>query len=485
MLAQKSFCLEKLSERIESLIDVRDTLKEAMTNRPPPIQGLEQLSPGLAEDRLIAHLRNVFIANNPSIEVAKRILETGWAYAIDAYPDVGTYIRRSLSSYMTVDTEPATWILTGLAGVGKTATITALSRALGEPMLYQASEDTPPRPIRGGLFLTVPSKATNKTMTNELRRQLGMDTINSLRYSDNELELIKRELYRQGCLFMIVDESQVIANGTLAGAAFVNLIAHLRRFGIPVIVVGNYSMCHGIIRQHAQNRDRMLVDPLIIDPSLPSDYEYIEYLKAYISASGEILNINPERDAYRIHELTGGGKRALLRLACMAYNQKRTNSKKESQVSISLSDLEKTYGSSGFSNFRSDIEDLRKFSVTPNKLRQDLRNPFSSIGDSALTHARTVGDDFKAQVARAKLMANLSVAERNAIKRGEMEAPEFLPPTGHGRDSDQNSAIEPNQCEQPTPIAPQPIVSKSASNAKRPKRPKPTMQDALRTRDNF
>jgi hypothetical protein len=446
MFAQNTFYLPKIAARIEELADGEIAIRSAMTNRPGVIEGLDALPPHVAGERLKAHLKTVYIPDQPAIEVAQKVLQIGWGYAIAAYPDVGQYIRNVASASIEVNQEPTT------------------------------------------LFITVHSQATNKSMTHQLKECLGMASSQQASNSISEINSIRRELYGQGCLFIAVDEAQALANGAMAGAAFVNLIAHLRRFGIPVVVIGNFSMCHGILAQHSQNRNRMLADPFVMPRDLAHDVDYQDHLAAYVEACSDILEIDPKADAHRICELTGGGSGNLLLLVHIAYVNNRTSSRNGGIAHISLKDLEKAYGSASYSNFRTDIEDLRKYSLTPDNLRKDLRNPFHSIGDAAIQKTKINEAMFKDRIARDKLSASLTVPERKAILAGDAEAPQYLPTSlttqqhNGGCLTDEN---EPEKVVRAPASSPQPILQASSSKPRRPKRPPPTLQDAIQTRDNF
>lgn len=481
MTTYYDFALPGLSERIATLSTETSVLRQAMVRHACPIEGIEQLPVWTAAAQLQAHLRKVFIPDIDSLTAAQRILQTGLAYAINAYPDIGHYIRASSSGSFTVDPEPPTWLLTGLAGMSKTATFDALARAIGPAPLFQASVHTPPRKLLGVMFLTVPSKATNRTMYGQLRMKLGMSANGSARNRDQDLDEVRRELYRQGCLVIVVDESQVVANGAVAGAAFVNLIAYLRRFGLPVIVLGNFSMCHGILSQHSQNRQRLLAAPYIMQPDRPDDPDYVSHLQAYVEACGGILAIEPERDATRICALTGGGSRALLMLVCNAYSEVRSQSHRAGKVKVDLVALERAYGSANYFDFRSEIQLLRQHAFDSSRLPKDLRNPFEAVGDAAVERREREGKTFASLVAREKLEASLSQAERAAIRTGEMEAPQYLPG---------NTLLEtasPVLDTTPAPTAPLvgTYAGVLATRPKRIKRPPPTFDDALRTRDKF
>jgi len=471
MTAVQTFALPGLSERFDRLTNDDALLRDSMTSRMSAVEGLDALPRWAAAAKLHDHLRNVFVPDAESLAVAQRILETGLGYAIHAYPDLGHYIRVSCSDSYSPEPEPPTWILTGLAGVSKTATMKALDRVLSPELTFQASMHTPLRQLRGGVFLSVQGKATNKTMNSQLRKQLGLPESGSARDSDRDRNEIRRELYRQGALFMVLDESQAVANGAVAGAAFVNLIAYLRSFGVPVIVVGNYSMCHGILAQHSQNRQRLVAESFTMHQDLAGDPDYEAHLQAYVDACGGMLDIKPSHDAIRVCELTGGGSRALLKLVCIAYVDVRSAARQGGSVTVDLSSLERAYGSSGYSDFRDEIEELRKFALSPGQLRKDLRNPFVSIGEAAMSAKRGSEKLYAAQIAREKLLASLSVAEIRKIASGEMDAPQFLP-------------SPPRPGESAAPLL-EPIRKAAPVRSKGARRPPPTFQDAMRTRDAF
>lgn len=483
MTVVQTYALPWLAERLERLATDAAVLGAAMTNVMTAVEGLERLPAWAAAEMLHAHLKNVFVPDTESLAAAQRILATGLAHAIRTYPDVGHYVRVSGSDSYSWDPEPPTWILTGLAGMSKTATVQALERVLAPELTFQASAHSPPRVLRGGVFLKAMGKETNKTMTDQLRERLQMPKSGNTRDRDRDLADIRLELFRQGCLFIALDESQAIANGALAGAAFVNLIVHMRRFGVPVIVVGNYSMCHGILAQNSQIRQRVASDPFDMPPDQAHDPDYQKRLQAYVDACGGFLDIKPEQDGRRVCELTGGGSRALLRLVCSAYVEARNAARQSGSVTVDLVGLERAYGSSGYSGFREEIEELKKHALNPQKLRKDLRNPFVSIGGAAINCKRAAEEEFAEQTAREKLRASLSRAENLAIKRGEMEPPRYVPSDHRPEQSAPNTTVAkaaPN-----AKSLSEPIRKATPARPRSAKRPPPTLQDALRTRDAF
>jgi len=405
------------------------TLRTVLGSRIAPLSDLHLFSADDAAQTLVKSLEKIYVPTSQSVALAVRILGTAIAHARTTYADEATYIRNSNLSRIEFDREPTTWIITGLAGSGKSALLAQLKRVLNEAVpIYQASPHCAPRPILGVLFLHVSGKIKQGDVLRSLAEDLGM-TANSGSYpSSINVDAIRKEIFRQGCSAIVVDESQAMASGKTAGAVFVNFIAYLRGFGVPVIVVGNYSMCHGILAQPSQMRQRVVNDPYIVQPNCADDPDFLKLLRVYKEAMGEICALELPRDADTVQWLTGGGGRAMRELMGIAYKTQRHKSPANPEVTITIESLKEAYSSSSYFAFREEIELLREYRTRGGKIRQDLLCPFKMVGE-ALEVEQKLRDQLRMQmVAREMLLRSMSSKEREAVSAGEQVGPEFSEP---------------------------------------------------------
>jgi hypothetical protein len=461
-------------DRVLSNLD-EETLRTSFTTTVEPIENLEFFPVDTGKRLLQEHLTRIYVPNTQGIALAQRILETGLAHALELYPDMATYISTSQSDRMCVKTDPHTWMVTGLAGIGKSATIRALQKLLDKFPIFQASEHCPPRPVLGGIILTVVGRVRNAEILNILAQKLAIKDRCQDKVKSSLVDTIRLEMYRQGCMFLVVDESQTIANGKQAGASYVNFVVFLQNFGIPVVVVGNYSMGHGILAQHSQNRQRLVVDPYIMAPDSADDIDYVQHLTAYARACGPVLNIDPHKDTAAINWLTGGCSRALLNLICIGYKLLRQANPKQAKVVVDLAALESTYADQAYSVFREEIELLRTHLLTGKRIRSDLMCPFTLSGTFAEQGKKVVDQWRRHAVARGILESSYTPKEKAQISSGQLAEPEFVSPSIVDVKMPGSSSVKIkgaiSKLPQQAPI----------KAVKRPRKPPPSVGDAVRS----
>lgn len=459
-------------------------LRARLTATARAIAGLGQHHPHTAKLELQRHLKTVYVPTRRAIALAQRILASGLAHALQAYPDLATYIRVFNQASITYTSEPETWFITGLAGDGKTALVTALQGLLGEGDVFHASEQCGRRRVRGGIFLTVGPKTTKADVVTALAEKLEIE-IDCEKASPAHLKKIQTELYRQGCCFILVDEAQANNSGKQAGASYVTLINLFRQFGVPVIVVGNYSMGHGLNQQLSQNKQRLLDDPFVMLTPASDDPDYLEHLLQYKNACGELLAIDPQKDAGRIHYLTAGGSRALLHLIGAGYTIARESAGAAGaaaddvdKVCITMDVLEKAYASVAYAAHRKEVETLRSHFLTGAKIPQDLICPFPVAGEDAAALKHLAQQMRREARAAAELLASLSPQERKAIREQKAAAPEFASSMRPGSAAAQDAGL-------PAPV-PQSIGTMMVRDMQAPKpkvvrKPPPSKADLNRS----
>lgn len=456
-------------QRVRALLANPD-LQSVLTRNSGPIMGLAKEDEYVAGQLLRRHLASQYVPSGQHVQLARRILATGLAFALKAYPDVKTYISRSQLAAVEVDPEPLTWLITGLAGLGKSALISRLEELFADAPIFQASEQCAPEPMLGAIFLRMTGRVSHAQAIAIIAQRLGMEVDTGDKISARTITDIRSELYRQGCLFILVDESQALASGKGAGAIYVNFIAMLRRFGLPVIVVGNFSMAHGMLQQHSQNRQRLLADPFVMLQDLPGDAQYLAHLQAYKDACGDMLRIDPKKDALTINFLTGGNSRALLNLVSIAYERERANSP---NPHVDLDALQRAHGSQAFAVFREEIDLLRTHRLTGRHIRADLTCPFELAGDAAKREKELVDELRRRTLAQAIVDSAGPPLPVPAAPSGAPAEPATAQddPRAGGIDD------EPPQKWVVKPAA----ASRTPAAQKRPRRPPPTLGDALRT----
>jgi len=393
-----------------------------------PIERIPDLSktpPHTARRLLDVHLDAVYVPTAQGLQLTRRVLESGYAYCLIAYKDQSMFVQRLMNTTAKWEFEPETFMITGDAGIGKTATINALKRLLGEAPNFQATLDCPVYPIIGGAFLTLKPGSVFADLLSQLAIEIGYcDCIEKV--SMHTKRTLRNELYKRGVFFVLLDESQVAAVGKQAGAAYVRNLMLLRDLGLPLIYACNYSMVHGMLGQHAQNQQRLLMDPFVFRPIGLTDPDLIAMVQAYAEACDELLKIDIEKDIEEIHRLTDGRGRPLRLLIATAYHLQRA--KGLTKVCIGRSELQEAYCSGAYSALRKEIEAINKHRVEKSGLRSDLMYPLALEIDTDEIARRAAKDALEGAAARANLRDSMSRPERKtgvvAVKK---------PVVDHGR----------------------------------------------------
>lgn len=400
-------------------------LNERMRLPIERIPDLTKTPPHTARRLLDVHLDAVYVPTAQGLQLTRRVLESGYAHCLSAYRDQSTFVQRLMNTTARWEVEPETWMITGDAGIGKTATINALKRLLGDAPNFQASTDCPSFPILGGAFLTLKPGSLFADLFSQLAMEIGFcDRVEKV--SMHTKRALRNELYKRGVFFVLLDESQVAAVGKTAGAAYVRNLMLLRDLGVPLIYACNFSMVHGMLGQHAQNQQRLLMDPFIFRPIGLTDPDLIAMIQAYVEACNGLLKIDMKRDIEEIHRLTDGRGRPLRLLIATAYNLQRA--KGLTKVCIGRSELQEAYCSEAYSALRKEIEAITKHRVEKSGLRSDLMYPLDLEVDTDEIARRAAKDALQAAAARANIHDSMSRTEK---KTGVVVVKE--PVVDHGR----------------------------------------------------
>ena len=372
-----------------------------------PVPDLHKMPERTARRLLDEHLDAVYVPTVQGLKLTRRVLESGFAHCWTNYKTPSMFVQRLMNSTAKWNPEPETWMVTGDAGIGKTATINALKRLLGEAPNFQATSNCPSLPIPGGAFLTLKPGSTFADLLNQLAVEIGY----SMQIEKANLQArraLRNEIHKRGVFFILLDESQVAAVGKTAGAAYVRNLMLLRDLGIPLIYACNYSMVHGMLGQHAQNQQRLLIDPFIFRSAGLNDPDLIAMVAAYVQACNGMLKIDMKLDIEEIHRLTDGRGRPLRLLIVTAYHLQR--SKGFAKVSIGCKELREAYSSEAYSAFRKEIEAINRHRVEKTHLRPDLLFPFDDEQDTPEVARRAAKHVLEAAAACANMRDGIARA---------------------------------------------------------------------------
>ncbi|WP_241663503.1 hypothetical protein, partial [Pseudomonas syringae] len=121
--------IDILTTRFQPSLDDKH-LREAITVRPEPVLGLENLNRYVAAERLSETLKKVFIPTAFTLDLIQEMLGRAQSFSVDNFSTEQQYLS---CLYNPPAREVFPICFTGLAGVGKSATITALRKVLPSP----------------------------------------------------------------------------------------------------------------------------------------------------------------------------------------------------------------------------------------------------------------------------------------------------------------------------------------------------------------
>lgn len=340
------------------------SLRSRLAVKVERLKGLGDLGPAEAASQLEATFKVVVVPTAQMVAAILQLIERARAYCDRAYPNsvaVRSLMYGSTSAF-TPENCQAT-CLTGLAGVGKSVLFNAFCR------IFESSE-----------FVEFPGHARlelHACWRMTIRGRAGFAHLVHPHFRDQSklspsriLGCAVSEAAAQGIALILPDEFQFITSSD-ANALMANLLFRLAQIGPPVIYACNFSMVRALWRRPQQDRDRLLLNPIILHPEqLGADWTAT--VEGCLEVADEFSLLKTESDIQLLYDYTFGIKRSLRSLLVLAYLQMR----KERQTRVTTSHLSTAYGSPEYAAMREDVENLFQGAVTPSLLRKDLTCPF-------------------------------------------------------------------------------------------------------------
>ena len=397
-----------------------EDIKTRLRIVPPAVTGLHLMSAEAAAETLGAALKFLHEPNSQEIAAIKRIFDTAYVHALINYSDDKQFVLRANAPKLVVNEEPTTVMVTGEAGIGKTEMRKAVGRLIGLAGRHQAASSVPEMPVVGGVFLRVNTNAGLADVLNLVAAELGART-EFKRTSEKDIALARKLLYLHGCCFILVDELQFLTQSQTANTKIVNTLELLRKLGVPVFYIGNFSLGHKLLKRPHEDRQRYLVNPLIMLPMPHTSTDYIEMCMSFEKVTGGVFSVKTADDRKMLHWYTGGNGRATRILITEAYKAMRQRTSMLSaeaaqKTSISMGDLETAYISVGFTSFREDVEICRGQLITQKQERADLWCPFALPPELQNTQRELVQQISQAHLFKAELESAMTLPEKQAVK---------------------------------------------------------------------
>jgi hypothetical protein len=386
------------------------------------VSGLSSMPAHLALSALESGLNKVVVLTEVELDILLRFIECAHAYSVRAYPDLITYVKH-LHSYDMDVLSSAPLCLTGLAGVGKSALLGALVRALPDDFMLELKSPLVDGQVmcRSTAKIRVDGSANfvdllqpwlpieyqeDSTVGQGVRRIAG----NGHGLPD-ALRRATRFSYRTGLCTSLVDEMQFMSQSATANARVTQFLLAMTYLKVPLIYCANYSLCHKLFKRNQEDQDRLLRAPMVLSPLSLDALGLGKLLQAYDVVMGEVLNgqsLCEFMDEYA--SMTLGIKRKVQQLTLGGYAIMRA----QGDETLTKNHFRDAYAKLMSASFVRDVNDLKQQSVEGRQVRgrPDLWCPF---GDEFNRLDLAPEKDFRsaeAQVSKALMRDSLTRSER-------------------------------------------------------------------------
>lgn len=315
-------------------------LRRRVTLRPDPLTALHRESPVAACEQLREAWRNTYTPSDEHLAVIRQLLERAQFNAARRIVTAQTFETAIYSQSPIVPQDQEIWGLCGLAGVGKTAAVKAVVRAITPDAQAPMSPSVPVAP-RPAVHATIRSQHSASSVLQSLANPLftaGRKNFKPVEMANH----LRQWLYAQGTQLLLVDELQSMTRSEHSSTLIANLLTELNELGPSLVYIFNYSLGHKLLRRPQEDKDRLLVKTLVLNPLANTDPHWHWVVSEHTRVAPELFDIDAGRDAPELHRLTAGLHRLLgdlLLQACrMAWPLKVARS-------VSMTDIRAAYRS--------------------------------------------------------------------------------------------------------------------------------------------
>ncbi|WP_421376308.1 hypothetical protein ACOCG7_00485 [Paraburkholderia sp. DD10] len=376
-----------------------EVIRDRVEVRPEPIPNLGNMAQLEACERVEKALQRVFYPSTQCLGFLLQWVRIAWAHSLEMYENHRVFVQGVYQHESPLPEFCFPWCLTGLAGTGKSALLSALSRLMPQPSTVIASDGTE-FPLVSYRAITVRACSTPRDILTQFAQREKSARLLS--------EFLRRLAYRDGWALVLQDEFQFATQSEKASTRVTQMILAMCYIGVPAIYIANYSLLHKLNARNQEERHRLLGKVKKLHPDAHTSEDWRILLSWYRDIAPDVFTFDPESDAEAIHILTAGVKRHVASLLGIGFSLAFS---KGGVVDYSV--LEKAYQSQGYATFRDDVEALPKLYGAFRNSRKDLWCPIDAVvnpsEDVYWQRQRQTRADNKA------LDDSMTVNERNAL----------------------------------------------------------------------
>jgi ABC-type cobalamin/Fe3+-siderophores transport system ATPase subunit len=300
---------------------------------------------------------------------------------------------------------PRLTCLAGATGVGKSHLLTAATRAL--PVDSQIVVAGHRFPMRASETVHVTKGLSLGAVLGSLARPgVSKGTLKTL------LKSCQQHIFQQGISLLLIDETQFLASHHTA--KIVQFLLELGEIGVPMVFALNFSLVHQLKKTPSQIKQRLLVSPLIAEPTSLTSEDGIAHLAESFGVAPDIFDLEAEKHAQLINDYSGGGLRRLVRqLLVLSIRVAEASRVASRPLKVREEHVTRAYRSMEFSVNRADVETLKSIALGHKKGKHEhLCCPFERpVQQNARVQAEATRRE---EIAAALLEASLSPSEKEA-----------------------------------------------------------------------
>ncbi len=350
-------------------------LAERVRVAPQPLTGIHEARPDTARKLLMHAIEQTYRPSAQDLRLIRRLYDMAGAHARLALSSEQQFmdgIRKLPSIYR----EAPMTMLTGHAGVGKSALIRAARRLVPNDLTVEPSKALPPFRISPWLHLDIKANIRAPDLLNEAMSSAGVDEVFTLG-GPKEFSRGAQRLYQAGACGVLLDELQFINRSTGASTLTVKILTRLTELQLPIAYACNYSLGHKLKRRPPEDVTRLMSSPLIVLPDLAADPAFVGYLEDIKIVMDGVLKIDAEGDAAEIHNMTFGLRRLVIRLIACAYVIARElPGKPRSLPCVTMEHLKAAYLHVDFQFDRLAVEQCQNAALGFSGVAEDYLCPF-------------------------------------------------------------------------------------------------------------
>lgn len=380
-------------------------------------------------------LERVFLSGTQVRKVLRQLLDLARSQAISHFSSKDAYLTGLYKRLPWGSTTSPAICFCGLAGVGKSQILEALTRILPLPTLLDilGHKNIPlvsawPMTLRDGMSLNallkphLKSSGSHEENDNEsveygkVTKDIKLPTL---------LGLARRTSWRDGVCLLWVDEFQFVSQGSQANSKATALLLQLLGIGPRLVFVANFSLAHKLKRRNQEDTQRLVAQPWILDPEICSSAEWKALIAEYKQAAPDVFTFGVDEAESLIHQFTFGIKRLVVQLLVCAYKVAR----KQDKHTVGLDEIRQAYKSSLYTSNREDVEILWRQCIEKKMIEEDLWCPFDQTHDDVtategelgtnVTFAQSAIDSFETKIEDQLLDSSLLPSEKAAVQKLE------------------------------------------------------------------